>query len=218
MANTLRYQPSYRRNLPHIQPLGATFFVTPRLYGSLPGAVLEQLHAETEQRLKAIKAIADPETREAERYWVYKRQFGRLDALLDCATKGPMWLAEPAIATLLCEAFHYRDGRVYELIAFCVMSNHAHVVFTPLCQKDGSSFALSQIMHSLKGYSAHKANGILGREGHFWQEESYDHYVRDAQELQRIVWYVLNNPVKAGLVDEWSKWPWTYWKYAELAA
>lgn len=218
MANTLRYQPSYRRNLPHIQPPGATLFVTPRLYGSLPRQALEQLHAETEARLKTIAAIADPEMREAERYDEYKRQFGRLDALLDKAAHGPHWLADPAIAAILCEAFHYRDGRVYELLAFCVMSNHAHIVFTPLRKSNNTYYALSQIMQSLKGRSASVANGILGREGHFWQQESYDHYVRDAQELQRIVWYVLNNPVKVGLVDEWSKWPWSYWKYATASS
>ena len=37
--------------------------------------------------------------------------------------------------------------------------------------------------------------------------------MRDEDEWRRIVWYVLNNPVKAGLVQEWREWPWTYFKY-----
>ncbi len=69
-------------------------------------------------------------------------------------------------------------------------------------------------MHMLKGYSAHEANGVLKRQGKFWQAESYDHFVRDGAELERIIYYVVNNPVKAGLVDDWDQWPWTYWKYA----
>jgi len=214
MSNTLHYQLSYQRNLPHIQPPGATLFVTPRLYGSLPIAVLEQLQEEYQLRLKTIERIVDPDVRAAELHREHKRQFARLDNLLDQTVDGPHWLRDPRVAEVLREAFHYRDGRVYDLLAFCIMSNHAHVVYTPLLCDDGSYYALSSIMHSLKGRTASKANHILGREGHFWQAESYDHYVRDAQELERIVWYVLNNPVKAGLVDEWSKWPWSYWKYA----
>jgi putative transposase len=41
----------YRRNLAHIQPPGATFFVTFRLAGSIPSEVLAMLHAEAEHTL-----------------------------------------------------------------------------------------------------------------------------------------------------------------------
>jgi hypothetical protein len=34
--------------------------------------------------------------------------------------------------------------------------------------------------------------------------------VRDEDELERIVLYIINNPVKAGLVDDWNDWPFTY--------
>ena len=71
---------------------------------------------------------------------------------------------------------------------------------------------LSSIMQSLKGYTAWKANRLLGRSGAFWHHESYDHAVRNASEWQRIITYVLNNPVKAGLVDEWEKWRWSYYR------
>ena len=67
-------------------------------------------------------------------------------------------------------------------------------------------------MQSLKGYTARKANHILGRSGAFWHHESYDHCVRNPNEWQRIVSYVLNNPVKAGLVDEWENWRWSYYR------
>ncbi len=65
-------------------------------------------------------------------------------------------------------------------------------------------------MKSLKGYSAWEANGAIGRRGAFWQRESYDHVVRDNAEFDRIVKYVLNNPVKAGLIKEWQEWKWSY--------
>ena len=68
------------------------------------------------------------------------------------------------------------------------------------------------IMKSLKGYTAYKANRLLNRTGAFWEEESYDHEVDTPADLGRIVNYVLNNPVKAGLVDHWSEWKWSYCK------
>ena len=71
-------------------------------------------------------------------------------------------------------------------------------------------YPLKRIMQSLKRYTARQANKVLERKGAFWQAESYDHVVRDADELVRIVQYVINNPVKAGLVSYWEAWPWTY--------
>jgi hypothetical protein len=47
-------------------------------------------------------------------------------------------------------------------------------------------------------------------EGEFWAHESYDHYVRDADEWRRVIAYVLNIPVKAGYVDNWQAWKWNY--------
>ncbi len=55
-----------------------------------------------------------------------------------------------------------------------------------------------------------KANKILNRKGAFWQHESYDHVVRDGNELERIINYVLHNPVRAGLVSSRDQWKWSY--------
>jgi hypothetical protein len=44
------YKPIYRRNLPHIQPLGATLFVTFRLAGSLPKHVLDEWQSEKQMQ------------------------------------------------------------------------------------------------------------------------------------------------------------------------
>jgi putative transposase len=139
--------------------------------------------------------------------------FAKWDAYLDSTQEGPHWLRNPDVAQLVSDALHYRDGRVYNFDTFCLMSNHVHVTFTPLEKEDRSFHSLSSIMHSLKIYTALKGNDILKREGQFWQHENYDHYVRNEAELVRIRKYILNNPVKAGLVESWDEWPWTYCKY-----
>src|SRR5438477_649202 len=70
--------------------------------------------------------------------------------------------------------------------------------------------SLSSIMHSLKRNTAKRANQILSRSGAFWEHESFDHYIRNRAEGKRIIKYVLQNPVKAGLVKAWEEWPWNY--------
>jgi REP element-mobilizing transposase RayT len=69
---------------------------------------------------------------------------------------------------------------------------------------------LWRITKATKGFTAHEANRILGRTGHpFWQHESFDRWVRDRRELERIVRYVEENPVRAGLVRSAEEWPWS---------
>jgi REP element-mobilizing transposase RayT len=204
------YKPEYERNLPHIQPPGATLFITFRLAGSIPLEVLRQLKEEAEAREKQIAQSADADEQASLLYQERKRQFGRWDDALDHASNGPFWLQQPEIAATVAESLHYRDSKVYALDVFCIMPNHVHTVFTPLAKEEGVCHALQTIMHSLKRRTARQANNILGCEGQFWQHESYDHIVRDQPEWERIVHYVLNNPVKAGLVISWEEWPWTY--------
>ena len=106
---------------------------------------------------------------------------------------------------------HYRDGKVFDLHAFCIMSNHVHAVFESLSRAECHS-DLHKIMQSLKRHTARQANQILGREGAFWQDESYDRVIRDNEEYARIIYYVLENPVKAGVASKWEEWRWTYCK------
>ena len=210
---TLDFKPFYTRNLPHIQPPGATLFVTYRLADSLPQHLIQQLLDEREAMEKQLATIANPAQRRQQRGQEHKRLFAKWDHFLDNAQSGPMWLKETAVAQIIANSLHHLDGKQYDLDCYCLMSNHAHVVFTPLEEENGRYVALPRIMHSLKGYTATEANRVLGRSGCFWQEESYDHIVRDEAELNRIRRYVLYNPVKAGLVDDPEKWPWNYAKY-----
>ena len=133
--------------------------------------------------------------------------FVAMDRLLDSESAGPLYLRRPEIAKLVAEAICYRDGGHYHLHAWVVMSNHVHMLVTP-------RVAVSTLMQSLKRFTAREANLVLRRTGQvFWQDESYDHLVRDQAEFERIVSYIEMNPVRAGLVAlaeefRWSSaWP-----------
>jgi REP element-mobilizing transposase RayT len=227
------YKGRTRRNLPHIHPPGATLFVTFRLAGTVPQSVLRLYHArkkwfeEETKRVVGLKLKDDsPEMKAHEKSWVdfQRRWFVKFEEILHQAETGPTWLRDERIARVVADAMHQRDGEVYRLDAYCIMSNHVHVVFAPLLSfaelreallPQGLRFIsknppLDVIMKSLKGYTAWEANRVLGRKGTFWQPESYDHVVRDEAEFHRIVKYVLENPIKAGLVEDWRDWKWSY--------
>jgi putative transposase len=186
----------YRRHLPHYQPAGATFFVTFRFAGSLPIEVVA--------RLKEEHVRGDRDRQVTSRG---KGYFSRFDEALDRCLSGPKWLNVSAVADAVKEAIHHRDGKLYDLLAYCIMPNHVHMVFV-----GRNDIPTYKMLQSLKRHTALRANEYLGRRGAFWQDESYDHVVRSPRELKRIIAYVLNNPVKAGLVRSWEEWKWSYVK------
>jgi hypothetical protein len=46
-------------------------------------------------------------------------------------------------------------------------------------------------------------------QGAFWQDDYFDRYIRDEAHYRRVVRYIENNPVKAGLVRTAAEWPWS---------
>ncbi len=193
----------YRRRLPHWQPDGASFFVTFHLAQSVPAWVRKALQAGKEE--DALVGGA----------------FGQFDAWLDRVAEGsPRWLAEEGVARIVATELRRLDGDRYDLLAYCLMPNHVHLLIRmPLSEgwPEARLFPpLTEVLRTLKGRTARYGNQVLKRRGAFWQHESYDHVIRDDEELKRVAAYIVNNPVKAGLVRRWDAWPWTYVKDGTL--
>ena len=170
-----------KRRLPHIYVLGQPLFVTFRLRGTLP----------MERRFPA-PSLSSGEA------------FVALDRLLDQASSGPCFLRQPDVAGEVLASIEYGAQRGdYELHAWVIMPNHVHLLITPRVN-------VSKALGSLKAGSAKSANLLLGRAGQtFWQDESYDHFVRNDEELRRIQRYIENNPVTAGLVSKAEDYVWS---------
>jgi putative transposase len=80
----------------------------------------------------------------------------------------------------------------------------------PVGDSDPKYVSLARITQSLKGYTAREANRRLGRTGQpFWQDESYDHWVRSEAELVRVVEYIESDPVRSGLTTWPEEWRWS---------
>jgi putative transposase len=203
------YRVSYRRHLPHFQPAGATFHVVAKLQGAIPGVIVDAWRAERATQL-AQNGAKDEHA--ATHLAQQRSHFVRIERILDAAILGPRWLGEPSVAAIVQEALHHRDGPVWDLIAYTIMPNHVHIVMALAMTDDALPPALEDVMGSFKRYTAAQANSVLDRSGPFWQAERFDRVIRDGDELRRTVLYVLNNPVKAGLVQDAGTWPWTYVK------
>ncbi len=208
--NQFSYKETYRRKLPHIQPPGATLFITFRLAGSMPMNILRELLEERERTGRELARVKDKHERAKRAHVAERNFFGKWDNALETLSNGPYWLNQAEIAQVVADSLHYLDNLKYVLDAFCIMPNHVHLVCTPLEQSDGTFIPISKIMHSLKRHTGQVGNELLNRNGDFWEHENYDHYARDEAEFQRIVNYVLNNPVKAGLALTPEEWKWSF--------
>lgn len=185
----------HKRNLPHLHPSEGLFFITYRLMDSMPIKVIQTLKEEFKNNKEQL--IIQPNEHS---------YFVAFDEYMDKYEGGKHYLSIYDIAEINKQALHYFDSKYYQLICFCIMSNHIHLVIK---LTEGAP-DLSKIMHSIKRHTARQSNIILKREGAFWMQESYDHLIRNGNELRHIVNYVLNNPVKAGLTKDWETWPHTY--------
>jgi REP element-mobilizing transposase RayT len=96
-----------------------------------------------------------------------------------------------------------------------VMPDHVLMVFTPLKDKSGNLFGLSEIMNGIKGASAHSINKLLERQGHVWQDESFDHILRSEEKIISKVEYICQNPVRKDLVKEVDDYPWLWREWVE---
>ena len=166
-------------------------FISYRLYDSVPQKVIEAWKEEL--KVTEMTMSNDP------RVEILRK---RIDKYED-AGYGQCFLQDPRIASMIQENLFHFNGVRYNVLNWCIMPNHVHVLSEV---KEG--WTLSTIMHGWRSYTAHQANKILGRTGDFWMDEYFDRYIRDEKHLETVINYIDNNPVKAGLVDEAHKWPW----------
>ncbi len=143
----------YRRNLPHLEKPGGTYFVT-------------------------FKTLND-------------------------------FILPPKAKDLVLKHCLHGHGTQYQLHATVVMSNHVHLLFTPM--QDGEEYIrLAMIMNGIKGASSHSVNKLLQRKGNLWRDESFDHLIRIPGEFDETMLYIQMNAIQTG-VRRPEDYPW-YWR------
>lgn len=116
-------------------------------------------------------------------------------------------LTEPRFGRLVVSALRFNHDKRYLLFDYTVMPDHVHFIVKPLVA-EGKTERLSRLLHSLKSYLANQINGVAGRTGALWQNERFDHILRDDRDYREKAAYILDNPRRKELVKDPIDWPW----------
>ena len=103
--------------------------------------------------------------------------------------------AEPAVAAGAVDVLRVRSAfHLVRVLAFCVMPDHVHILMSPSRTCDVPTF-----VGQFKNLAQRRA-WTLGVRGAFWQQSFHDRALRREDDVATVVRYILDNPVRAGLV------------------
>ena len=169
-----------RGYLPHCDFPGLVQFVTFRLVDSMPAT----RRGEWEHLLK-IEGDREKRT--------------KLEEYLDRGV-GKCHLRDLRAAKIIEDAIVEFQNERYELLAWCVMPNHVHVLVHVW------SWPLAKMLQTWKSITAVKANRSLNRVGTFWQREYWETFMRNEEQERVAVRYIECNPLKAKLCQRPEAW------------
>lgn len=181
-----------RGYLPHRDYGGALQAITFREADSLPAQVVDSWKGELQQLLDS--------TNSSDKAKAHDELLRRI-ARYEDAGHGRCHLRLPDLARIVQDKLIEGHRKGYELIAWCVMPNHVHVLIR---QEDQAP--LGKIVRSWKGTTSRQINLVLQSQGGFWARDYFDRAIRDQDHYWRSVAYIHRNPVKAGLVKESGEW------------
>lgn len=171
-------------DLPHWEQQGKMQYVTFRLADSLPQVVIQHIREMEEQFMRDHPRPWSTETAAQFK----KLKSPAMEEFLDNGY-GSCVLKSAEIRALLVSAINYYDGKAFETVAYVIMPNHVHLLVIMFSGVD-----VRDVMHSIKSYTSHKINKLLGYTGKLWQRESFDRIVRSSAQMRNYITYIENNP------------------------
>ncbi len=118
-----------------------------------------------------------------------------------CRNRAPLLAADGAVSIVRAQIMRAADRRHFEILAYCLMPDHVHLLVRGMSE----AADLQKFVHQAKQLSAHAYRAI--RAGPLWQRGYHDRVLRPHEPLGDIVRYILENPVRAGLVEGRAEYP-----------
>jgi REP element-mobilizing transposase RayT len=98
-----------------------------------------------------------------------------------------------------------RTTKEINLLCYCIMPDHLHIL---LSLAEDYHKSLQNWVSAFKRYTTRVINELFSIKP-LWQKNFYDHVVRKEESLIKIAEYIVNNPVRKGIVSEWEEYPYS---------
>ncbi len=113
--------------------------------------------------------------------------------------------ADPHLCRLISDSVEfYCNQLAFDLFGYCLMPDHLHVLLSP----GQSGLGTDTWLQRFKSFTGKKWAAVHSGEV-LWQRSAYDHVCRKGETAQTVLTYIVNNPVRRGLIGCWTDWPWT---------
>lgn len=202
MSHETDIQNHCRNYLPHFENQRYQM-ITYRLYDSLPKEIIDKWKEEVGIG-DGVQAARLPNIADEPSTLQHQRKLLLLIDKYEDQGYGECFLRNDNVAQIVKDNLMFHNGKKYNLLCWCIMPNHVHVLVEMF-----SGISLSEVLHSWRSYTAHQINRVLNRTGQVWMAEYFDRYIRDYNHYQKVVNYIHNNPVKAGFVSSPHEYRWS---------
>jgi putative transposase len=116
----------------------------------------------------------------------------------------PIFRAEPLAHLFVETLYRYRDQRRFLLHEFVLMPDHFHLLLTL-----AFDVSLEKALQLIKGGFSFRVKREMKSNIEIWQEGYTEHRVLDSNDYQRHAIYIQNNPVRKGLTESASAYPYS---------
>jgi putative transposase len=124
--------------------------------------------------------------------------------LIVCADDGKPF-EDDAVAAIACENVEFYSRKLgYRLYGYCLMPDHLHFLLSP----GKSKTEIGEWLRQFKSYTTNRYTRTTGRPV-LWQRSAYDHVCREEETAEKVLAYIVQNPVRSKLVENWQDWRWT---------
>lgn len=120
-----------------------------------------------------------------------------------CTADSQPYFRNARVAKMIADELDLRSYEEIRIYCYCIMPDHLHLLMS-MQERYGKS--LQNWVAAFKRYTSRVMN-MMYAVSPLWQRNFHDHVVRREESLLKIAEYIIENPVRKGLVADWKEYP-----------